>query len=177
MFSGCALVTGPAAGSPFGMGCLYPLAQSPAGIYLACCNSALAPTGPAAPIRLDALTSDEEQQKIISRDPFRYDGDIMNKTAYEFLKLCSAAKEAIPYIKVPFICLHGSADEVTLPEGSDYLFEHTSTPTNLRQIIKFADLKHEIFHEREPDRTKVIAAVVSFIINFTETKSNTLRML
>jgi hypothetical protein len=75
------------------------------------------PRGPAAPIFQSAITSDEVrvvffmigdvmivicglllyaqgELEIIRRDPFFYDGDILNKTAFEVLKMARVAKES-----------------------------------------------------------------------------------
>lgn len=62
--------------------------------------AAIDPRGPAAPIFQSALTSDPDEIEIIQKDPFFYDGDILNKTAYEVLKMNAICKEIVQDIKV-----------------------------------------------------------------------------
>ena len=62
--------------------------------------AAVDPRGPAAPIFQSALTSDPDEIEIIQKDPFFYDGDILNKTAYEVLKMNAICREIVEGIKV-----------------------------------------------------------------------------
>ena len=74
LFSGCAVVAGPAAASPFGYEFLYPLAQTSFAVWLAGILSSINPTGAATPISLDALVNSEVEKDITRRDPRRYAG-------------------------------------------------------------------------------------------------------
>ena len=72
ILSAIALQPGPAAGSPFGCRCLFPLTKllwimRPLTWLLA----TLDPSGPAAPLDLNAVVSHPMDQKIFRRDPYR----------------------------------------------------------------------------------------------------------
>lgn len=62
--------------------------------------AAIDPRGPAAPIFQSALTSDPDEIEIIQKDPFFYDGDVLNKTAFEILKMTEICREIVQNVKV-----------------------------------------------------------------------------
>ena len=72
--SGTATIPGPAAASPFGLSCLYPLGQSCIGICLASWLSFLDEQGPAAPIYMEALMNSWVEREIWRKDPRRFAG-------------------------------------------------------------------------------------------------------
>ena len=115
VFSGFALVPGPAAASLFGCTCLYPISRTPCAPCLTSVMANLSPMGDAAPIFPLAKTSDVANQKILAEDPFSYAGSIMNKTAYEGLLLAAAAKAAIPSFKTPFLGIFLFANSLLPP--------------------------------------------------------------
>ena len=86
----------------------------------------------------------------------------MNKTAYELIKWVTAAKQEIPNVTIPFLCLHGGADLIALPKGSAYLMEHSGTASSLKSISILPGLKHEIFHEKIPDGPNSIQCVLKY---------------
>ena len=68
-------------------------------------------------------------------------------------------KEKLPTFNVPFIVLHGSADTVTYPEGSQYVFDHAGS---VQKSLKFyPSLYHEIF--LEVGRDAVITDAIAFL--------------
>jgi alpha-beta hydrolase superfamily lysophospholipase len=83
VFSGCALVSGPAASSLFGVKMLYPISQLSAAVTMSRAMASIDPRGPAAPIFDVELTSDVEELARIRDDPRIYHGSIMNRTAYQ----------------------------------------------------------------------------------------------
>jgi alpha-beta hydrolase superfamily lysophospholipase len=148
--------------SSLGLQALYPFSQTAAAAGMLTCMSAIAPTGSAAPLFLDEITSDEEERKLILRDGRRYPGDIMNVTANEITKMSAAVKEDVKAIRTPFMCIHGGEDKVCLPAGSEYLMNHTATPDSDKSLVVVKGLRHELFHEKEPHRSEAIAKVPEY---------------
>lgn len=163
VFSGCPLFAGYAASSPFGIRALYPITQTSFAITLTWALSNIDPTGAAAPILLEELTSDEEERQMIVKDRRRVECDIMNKTAYEVLKMIDEVKSSLPQITVPFFAVHGAVDKVALSTGSEYLMMHTGTPAELKSLKLYPRLKHEMFHEDSVSREQAIADVVAYL--------------
>lgn len=86
----------------------------------------------------------------------------MNKTAYELMKMIVAVKAALPAIKTPFLCVHGSDDKVALPKSSQFLVDNCGTETSQKSVIFFPKLKHEIFFEKKPAGPEALAKVVEY---------------
>eukprot|EP00596_Hydrurales_sp_CCMP1899_P010611 CAMPEP_0119046484 /NCGR_PEP_ID=MMETSP1177-20130426/46954_1 /TAXON_ID=2985 /ORGANISM="Ochromonas sp, Strain CCMP1899" /LENGTH=317 /DNA_ID=CAMNT_0007019709 /DNA_START=139 /DNA_END=1092 /DNA_ORIENTATION=- len=161
-FSGCPLSPGPSSSSPFGLSFLYPLSQTSFAPSLARFLAFLSPKGAAAPMPLWSNTSDLEEQAIILKDSRRYDGDIMNKSAYEILKMINAVKLEIPSINVPFLAIHGALDSIAYPKGSEYLLENTGTDKKEKTYFEYENSHHEIFHETHPIKQDSINKVVDY---------------
>ena len=161
VFSGCALVSGPGASSPFGLKFMYPISQTSAAESLGAFMSTIDPKGPLAPIFVEELTTNIDELKTYSKDPRRFQGQVMNKTGVEFLKMNKKAKELLPSIKVPMLVIHGSDDTVCLSKGSDQLYNKSGTPDNEKKLEKFPHLKHEIFFEK--DGNLIILKAVNYI--------------
>lgn len=171
VFSGSAIFAGPAASSPFGLKALYPLSQASFAGSLARGMAAVNPKGGSFPILVEALTTDAAELGIRNKDPRIHNGEVVCKTAYEFFKMVQKAKELVPAIDIPFLCIHGGSDEVTLPSGSHYLMEKTSTPAELKSLETYPELRHELFHERQPERDQVMARVTTFFEKFLSESS------
>jgi acylglycerol lipase len=160
VLSGTAVTPGPAAASPFGLKFLYPLGQTSLGLHLAGCLSTISQKGPAAPIYTDAIVNSQSEREILVKDPRRYDGDIMNKTAFEVLKMSDAGKTYLQKITCPVLLVHGGADEVCYPSGSEYTYNALGTPDEEKELIIYDSLKHEMF--RDDGGEVVINDVVGF---------------
>jgi acylglycerol lipase len=163
VFSGPALFSGPAASSPFGIRCLYPLSQTSFALCLTSVTSVLDPRGPCAPLDTTAVTSDPYEMEDIKKDPRRGKAVIANKTAKELLSLIVKCKDEVPRIALPFLCLHGADDQIALKSGSEFIFKNAGTELAQRRIHIFPGLKHDVFHELRPHGPESIAMVVSFL--------------
>jgi alpha-beta hydrolase superfamily lysophospholipase len=71
-------------------------------------------------------------------------------------------KNEIPKVKVPFKCIHGAADIITLPASSAYLFDHAATPADQKSIEYLTGLRHETLHEKPPAGAATIDKVVAY---------------
>jgi alpha-beta hydrolase superfamily lysophospholipase len=87
----------------------------------------------------------------------------MNQTAYEILKMISLCKEEIPNMNVPMYIIHGTADTIALPKGSQYLYDNVATTEADKTLTMYPQLKHEVFHERKPDGPAAIKNIVNYI--------------
>lgn len=103
------------------------------------------PRGPLAPVFVDQLTHDKEELDVLHQDALHNTGPLLNRTGNEILKACKSMREKLPTFTLPFLALHGSADTVTYPVGSQYLFDHAGS---VQKTLKFyPGLYHEIFME------------------------------
>lgn len=149
VFSACALIPGPDSGSPFGISALYPLTKSSSAVTLAKIMAGMAPEGDAAPIVLEGLMHDVQEQQIDKADPRVYHGNIRNKTAYELLKMTprclgdTGIKSFPTDLRIAFF--HGEDDKLTMPKSSQDAFD--ACPCTNKTIAFQANAKHEILHE------------------------------
>jgi acylglycerol lipase len=163
VFSATPLFVGPSAGSPFGCKCLHPLTQTSCIEPLASTLASTDPAGPCAPIESVAITSDPQKLAIHDADERMYHKEIMNITAYELTKLTKVIKGSVAQFDLPFFALHGSDDQIALPKGSQFLYDNTGTPADKKKLQFFAGLRHEVFHEKEPDCDVVMQQVLDYL--------------
>lgn len=173
IFSGCALVPGPAAASPFGVRFLFCLTKSEwASSAIGGLMARLDPRGPLAPVVESELTRDTKELKALQRDPLHNRGPLLNRTGNQLLHKCREMKERLPHFTLPFLAMHGAADTITYPEGSRFLFEHAGSTVKTLKI--FPALYHEIFLETAADREAVLRDVHAFLEDAVWNKGDTL---
>lgn len=163
ILSGVPLFVGPDSGSPFGLSCLYPLSKTSFARSLTSCMSGLDPQGPVAPIAVRGITSDAEEVKIHQKDSRMYHGWIMNKTAFEVLKMSEEVKaQGLSRFTLPCLAVHGGNDTIALPIGSEFIFANIKTEPTLKSIKIFDGLRHEVLHEKQPQRNECAAVFVNY---------------
>ncbi len=162
VLSGAPTVSGPAASSPFGLTCLYPLSQLSFAADMAAFNAAIDPRGVAAPCTLEEITSNPECHDEILRDPLRWPLFVRNKTAKELMQLNTLVKKEIPSISIPFFCIHGENDMLALVKGSQDIYLNAATPPDQKRLFICKGAKHEVFNEPPPHGQAAIQMVVEY---------------
>ncbi len=162
VFSGCALVPGPSAASPFGVRCLFCLTQNEwASASIGGLMARIQPRGPLAPVVEAELTHDRAELEALRRDPLHNRGPLLNRTGNEILKGCQVLRERLPTFTLPFVALHGASDTITYPIGSQVLFDQAGSA--VKTLKFYPGLAHEIFLETAEDRALVLADVQAFL--------------
>lgn len=172
VFSGCALVAGPASASPFGCGCLYPVTKMDCIVCLASCTASMDPGGPAAPLKETECNSNTEELTLRARDKRYFHGFVTNKSAFELSKMIRECMAQVPKITMPFLAVHGAEDVVCMPEGTMFLYEHASTDIGYKKLLLYKGVKHEPMHEIAPQGPKAIADVVEYFESFIVNNDN-----
>lgn len=106
---------------------------------------------------------------------------VSNKSAYEVLKLVDNSKLEIKNIKIPVLIIHGSIDQISLLEGSQYLYDNIDNSNNSssdesnntnssdkdknKQLIVIPEGKHELLHEVTEIKTYAMNIVINYIEN------------
>jgi alpha-beta hydrolase superfamily lysophospholipase len=100
----------------------------------------------------------------ISHDPavvaaYKADPDVHDRLSVRLLDFLVAAGEAAradaSRLTVPTLGLVAGADELVAPRGSREFF--AALPPGVGTLHWYDDLYHEVFNEREPDRSRVLA--------------------
>lgn len=158
IFSGCALVPGPSAASPFGLRCLFCLTQSEwASATVGGFMAKVQPRGPLAPVIESELTHDTAELEALRTDPLHNRGPLLNRTGNQILQACQTMREGLPHFTLPFLAIHGARDTITYPCGSQDLFDHAGSA--VKTLKFYPGLYHELFFELPENRTAVMADV------------------
>jgi acylglycerol lipase len=162
IFSGPALFPGPSSGSPFGIKSLFWVTRTSFATCLLSCTSAMDPAGLAAPIIVNEIASDPEYMETMDKDPRRNPPIVTNKTAKEVIAMTKVAKECVPTLNIPFLCIHGEADTIALKDGSEFIFKNAGTDITQRRLNIVHGAKHEVIHEKEPVGQESLQSIVAY---------------
>jgi alpha-beta hydrolase superfamily lysophospholipase len=80
-------------------------------------------------------------------DPLVYHGKISIRLGTEMLRTMREIQRQMTRIKLPVLIMHGSADRLSNPAGSEMLFRGISSPD--RALKQYPSLYHEILNEPE----------------------------
>jgi len=97
------------------------------------------------------------------RDPFVYHGPLLNRTGWELNQLVNQVQKNMSQVTAPLLLLHGDADQITDPQGSQMLYERAQSEDKTIQIYPGA--YHELFHEEERE------AVADLVVSWLNTRS------
>lgn len=92
-------------------------------------------------------------------DPLVYNGKMSARLAAEMFDAMADARAKARTITLPILLLHGGADKLTAPAGSQFLAEQVASSD--RTLKLYSGLYHEIFNE--PERDAVLADVTGWI--------------
>lgn len=133
---------------------MAPLLRKIAGLV-----SAIFPKLPAAKLESQYVSSDPEEVKKYNNDPLIYHGKVRARKGYEIMKSMAYILDKFDRITIPALIMHGTADKLTDPQGSQMLYDGISS---MDKTIKYYDgFYHEIFNE--PKRSEVYANLIEWL--------------
>jgi alpha-beta hydrolase superfamily lysophospholipase len=121
--------------------------------------SRLAPELPLLPATQGLLSRDPEVERRMLADPLCYHGRIRLGLARELYLAAEETRNHLAEIALPFLLMHGAADQVTSPHGSDPLYEQSKSTD--KAIKLWPNDRHEIFNEL--DAAAVIATMCDWM--------------
>ncbi|MBY0471962.1 lysophospholipase [bacterium] len=92
-------------------------------------------------------------------DPLIYHGAAPARTAKELLGAFTPIQEKMETIQVPILCLHGTADELTNPQGCKDLVKRASSKDKTLNL--YPGLFHDLLHE--PEKDKVLGDLLAWL--------------
>ena len=105
------------------------------------------------------ISRDPKEVEKYDNDPLNYRGGIRARVGAEMLKGIQHVESNLAEFKNPFLVMHGTADKLTDPKGSQALYENASSAD---KTIKLWDgLFHEIHNE--PEKEEVIAEALAWM--------------
>ena len=88
-----------------------------------------------------------------------YTGSIRVKTGYEILRISTYLQQNLSRLRVPFLVLHGAADNVTDPEASKTLHEEAASTDKTFKL--YEGLLHDLLFE--PEREAITQDIIEWL--------------
>lgn len=112
-------------------------------------------------LKLDAsgVSRDAAEVQKYVEDPLNHSGALSVRLVAEMFKAMSTVQDNAPAITLPMLILHGGADTMTSPRGSQFLYDNIASAD--KWLTVYPGLYHEIFNE--PERLAVLAEVEQWL--------------
>jgi alpha-beta hydrolase superfamily lysophospholipase len=136
------------------MGAATPVERTAARIL-----SAIAPKVGVFEIDPAGVSRDPAVVRDYDADPLNYRGKLPARTVKEVSEAVARFPDAIGGLSLPILTMHGSADTLTPPEGSELVIERAGSED--KSIIRYDGLYHELLNE--PERQKVLDDIVEWV--------------
>ena len=134
-------------------------AASPVTRVLSLVLSAVAPRLGVYEIDSTAVSRDPDVVRAYDADPLNHHGKLPARTVAELTAAVGRFPGEVSRLTVPLLAMHGTADRLTPPEGSQMVHDGASSAD--RTIIRYEGLFHEILNE--PERDRVLADIVAWL--------------
>jgi len=105
------------------------------------------------------VSHDPQVVAAYEADPLNYHGKIPAGTLRAMLRATGRIQARMQTIDVPLLLLHGSADELTSPEGSRQLYARASSKDKTLKL--YDGLAHEVLNE--PEKEQVLADLLAWL--------------
>ncbi len=132
---------------------------SPLLISLSGIVGALMPRLPTVSLNSNTVSRDPAIVQAYLDDPFVYNGKLPARTGAELNRAFGYIQENMHNLQTPLLIMHGSADQLTNPEGSVRLHETISSVD--KSLVMWPGLYHEIMNE--PEKTEVLKEIGGWI--------------
>jgi len=132
---------------------------SPVLLAIAGVISALAPKMGVTVIDASAISRDQAVVDAYVNDPLVYRDKFPARMGAELAKMWKTLPEQMPEIKLPVLIMHGSADSLADPRGSEMLYERVGAKDKTLKL--YDGFYHEIFNE--PEHKRVMADVEAWL--------------
>lgn len=112
-------------------------------------------------VKLDAKLLSHDPQVVLdyTQDPLVYQGATRIHMADEMMKEGQRVREEIIQLRIPMLVLHGGADGICPPSGSQTLFDKVGSPDKGLKI--YENLYHEILNE--PEKEQILADIITWL--------------
>ena len=138
---------------------LSPLLQKAAGVL-----SRWIPKTPITKLDRSHLSRDPAVVRAYEEDPLVYTGGVRPRVGAEVLRMTDHIHDHAGRLTLPLYLYHGTADKVTDPAGSRWVYEQAASPDKTLEL--YDGLYHETMNE--PERERVLADLVGWLDARTE---------
>lgn len=121
--------------------------------------SAIAPRTGVYAIDSSCVSRDPGVVRDYDADPLNHHGKLPARTVAELTSAIGAFPDTVGRLTLPILTMHGSADRLTPPEGSEMILERAGSED--KSIVRYEGLYHELLNE--PERQKVLDDIVAWM--------------
>ena len=121
--------------------------------------SVLAPTARVFELKDEAFSRDATTVEELRADPQVFHGKATARLAAELLKRMARSRPELDRIELPLLVLHGSADLLTNPAGSQLLYDQSRSRDKRLKI--YPGWFHDLLHE--PGRQEVVNDIAQWL--------------
>jgi acylglycerol lipase len=121
--------------------------------------ASLAPRLPTVAMEVEAVSRDPKVVARYRSDPLNYLDKVRARMGVQLLRGAELALSELPNIALPVLILHGTADRLADPAGSQMIYDGVSSTDKTLKL--YDDLYHEVFNE--PERERVFADVAAWL--------------
>ena len=118
------------------------------------------PNLPVSPVNLSRLSHDPRVEQAYREDPLCTTSGLRAALGYEILRSIEHVRQHVAAFTAPLYVFHGTADELTNPDGSRWLVEHA--PATDKTLKLYEGFYHETLNEVERD--VVLADLTAWIL-------------
>lgn len=129
--------------------------------------SRLLPSLPTVALDLPGLSRDPEVVRVAREDPLFYHGKIPARTGAEIVAAMRRVQNDAPRLTLPMLILHGTADRITVPAGSELLYHRAASGDKTLKL--YDGLYHETFNE--PERARVLGDITAWLDAHTRSQT------
>lgn len=115
----------------------------------------------------EAFSRDPRVVAAMKRDPLVYDAAGPARTGAALLSAMDRIDAQMETMTAPLLLLHGTADEITSPEGSRALYARAGSRDKL--ILLYPGLYHDLLHE--PEHARIEGDITQWILARAPAKS------
>ena len=133
---------------------VFPLLRRLAGIF-----GRLFPRLRVVRLGTGTLSRDPAVVEDFRSDPLVYHGRLPCRTGAEILRAAERLRHGAGAIRLPLLILHGTADGLTDPAGSQELYDRVASPDKTLKL--YQGLYHDLVHE--PEKEEVMADLVGWM--------------
>ncbi|XP_020572781.1 uncharacterized protein LOC110019459 [Phalaenopsis equestris] len=110
------------------------------------------------------VSRDPEALKAKYSDPLVFTGSIRVRTGYEILRISHSLQQNLNRVTVPFLVLHGTADNVTDPVASKMLHQEASSSD--KSLKLYDGFLHDLLFE--PEKEEIISYIIKWLTSRLE---------
>lgn len=121
--------------------------------------AALTPRLPIVDLQLEAIARDPAVVQAYMADPYCAPGKVKARMGYAYLQAVRPARERLGALRLPLLALHGAADRIAPPGGSELLVNKASSADKTLRF--YPGLYHEIHNE--PEQAEVLNNIADWL--------------